>query len=77
MFMTIEDETGDINIVIWASVKETFRKTVMIAKLVMVTGTIQIANEDSTIPVIHILAERIDDYSQRLNELQFKSRSFR
>jgi len=77
MFLTIEDETGDINVVVWASLQENFRKTIMTAKLVVVTGTIEIATEDSEVPVIHIIAGRIDDYSHRLEELEFKSRSFR
>jgi len=77
MFMTIEDETGDVNVVIWASTQETFRKTVMTAKLVVITGTIEIADEGSEVPVVHVIAGRIEDFSHRLRELEFKSRSFR
>ncbi len=77
MFMTIEDETGDINIIIWARTQETFRKIIMTAKLVVVTGTIEIASEGAAVPVIHVIAGRIEDYSNRLAELEFKSRSFR
>lgn len=77
MFMTVEDETGDINVVIWASLQENFRKTIMTAKLVVITGTIEITTEDSQVPVIHVIAGNIEDYSHRLNELEFKSRSFR
>lgn len=77
MFMTIEDETGDVNVVVWASTQETFRKTVVTAKLVVVTGTIEIADEGSEVPVVHVIAGRIEDYSHRLQELEFKSRSFR
>ena len=77
MFMTIEDESGDINVVIWARTQETFRNAVMTAKLVVITGTIQIADEGSEVPVIHVVAGRIEDFSERLTELEFKSRSFR
>lgn len=77
MFMTIEDESGDINIIIWSRTQETFRKIIMTAKLVVITGTIEIAYEGAAVPVIHIVAGRIDDYSHLLSELEFKSRSFR
>lgn len=77
MFMTIEDETGDINVIIWGKTQQAFRKAVMTSKLVVITGTIQIVSEGSAVPVIHIVAGRIEDCSQRLNELEFKSRSFR
>lgn len=77
MFMTIEDETGDVNIIIWARTQETFRKIIMTAKLVVITGTIEIAKDGAAVPVIHVVAGRIEDFSGRLTDLEFKSRSFR
>ena len=77
MFITIEDETGDMNIVVWAQTQETFRKTIMTAKLVVVTGIIEIADENAAVPIVHIIAGKIEDHSHRLEELAFTSRNFR
>lgn len=57
VFMTLEDETGIANIVVWPKVMETFRKEVMGARLVMVEGRIQ----SSPDKVVHLVAERLID----------------
>jgi error-prone DNA polymerase len=61
VFMTIEDETGVANSVIWPKVLERMRKVVMGARLVVVHGRIQ-RHED----IIHIVAERLEDRSDWL-----------
>ena len=53
VFMTLEDETGIANIVVWPKVMERFRKEVMGARLVLVEGTIQSSPEK----VVHLVAE--------------------
>jgi error-prone DNA polymerase len=62
--MTIEDETGVANSVIWPKVLERERKVVMGARLVVVHGRIQ-RHED----IIHVVAERLDDRSDWLTLL--------
>ena len=62
VFMTLEDETGIANIVVWPKVMETFRKEVMGARLVMVEGYIQSSPEQVT----HLVAERLVDCSHEL-----------
>ncbi|MGJ4949228.1 error-prone DNA polymerase [Bradyrhizobium sp. HKCCYLS20291] len=57
VFMTLEDETGIANIVVWPKVMETFRKEVMGARLVLVEGRIQSSPEK----VVHLVAERLVD----------------
>jgi error-prone DNA polymerase len=64
VFMTLEDETGVANTVIWPKVLERYRKVIMTARLVRVTGRIQ-RHEN----IIHLVAERIDDLSSWLIEL--------
>ena len=64
VFMTIEDETGIANSVIWPNVLERERKVVMGARLVVVHGRIQ-RHED----IIHVVAERLEDRSDWLNLL--------
>lgn len=64
VFMTIEDETGVANSVIWPRVLERMRKVVMGARLVVVHGRIQ-RHED----IIHVVAARLEDRSDWLNLL--------
>jgi error-prone DNA polymerase len=65
VFMTLEDETGIANIVVWPKVMERFRKEVMGARLVQVEGYIQSSPEK----VVHLVAERLIDRSQDLMAL--------
>jgi error-prone DNA polymerase len=55
VFMTLEDETGIANIVVWPKVMEKFRKEVMGARLIEVEGTIQSSPDE----VVHLVAERL------------------
>jgi len=64
VFMTIEDETGVANSVIWPKVLERERKVVMGARLVVVHGRVQ-RHED----IIHVVAARLDDRSDWLRLL--------
>ena len=64
VFMTIEDETGVANAVIWPKVLERMRKVVMGARLVVVHGRVQ-RHED----IIHVVAERLEDRSDWLSLL--------
>jgi len=57
VFMTLEDETGIANIVVWPKVMERFRKEVMGARLVLVEGYIQSSPEK----VVHLVAQRLVD----------------
>ncbi len=62
VFMTLEDETGIANIVVWPKVMEQFRKEVMGARLVLVEGYVQSSPEEVT----HLVAQRLIDRSQDL-----------
>jgi error-prone DNA polymerase len=64
VFMTIEDETGIANSVIWPKVLERMRKVVMGARLVVVHGRVQ-RHED----IIHVVAQRLEDKSEWLSLL--------
>ena len=65
IFVTIEDETGVINVVIWARLFECYRRQVMAARLMLVEGNVQRSPEG----VIHLMATRIHDRSMMLNRL--------
>ena len=64
VFMTLEDETGVANIVIWKKVMEKHRKAVMGARLVKIIGEVQRAGD-----VIHVVAHRLEDLTADLDEL--------
>jgi error-prone DNA polymerase len=62
VFMTLEDETGIANIVVWPKVMARYRKEVMGARLVLVEGYIQSSPEK----VVHLVAEKLFDRSRDL-----------
>ncbi|GLS87578.1 error-prone DNA polymerase [Cypionkella aquatica] len=64
IFLTLEDETGTANVVVWKQVYEAFRKAVIAGRLVSVTGRIQ---RDG--PTTHLIAERVEDVSPLLATL--------
>lgn len=71
VFMTIEDETGIANIIIWKKTMEAYRRVVMGARLVRVRGRLQ--RESG---VIHVVAEHLEDWTQALGLLKSELRSF-
>ena len=70
MFMTLEDETGITNVVVWASLFERFRREVMGARLIEVRGRVQHSEED----VVHLVAQRLIDRSADLRTLSDEAR---
>jgi error-prone DNA polymerase len=64
IFMTLEDETGIANTIVWPKVFEAFRPVVLGARLVSVTGKLQ--NEKG---VIHVVADHIEDLTPLLRRL--------
>jgi error-prone DNA polymerase len=66
VFITIEDETGVANLVVWPDVFGKQRKIVMGARLIAVQGIVQ---RDPDSKVIHVVARRLEDHSQMLQHL--------
>lgn len=64
VFMTLEDEMGVANAVVWPNMLERFRKVVMAARLILVKGVVQ-RHED----IIHIIVQYLDDRSHALRSL--------
>jgi len=71
-FVTLEDETGYVNLVVWKRVAERQRKVLLGARLLGVVGEIQ--RESG---VTHLVAGRLRDYSALLGDLVTHSRDFR
>jgi error-prone DNA polymerase len=63
-FITLEDESGVINLVVWPDLKEKLRKVVMGARLMEVRGRVEYDDE-----VIHVIAAHLEDATHRLHAL--------
>ena len=64
IFVTLEDETGVCNVVVWAKTYERFRRAVISGRLLRITGRLQ---RDAG--VVHVVAELIEDLSPMLDQL--------
>ena len=71
MFITLEDETGIANLVVWPQVFEKFRRVVMSASMIAVRGRIQREGE-----VIHVVAHRLVDLSAELATVGSRDAAF-
>jgi DNA polymerase-3 subunit alpha/error-prone DNA polymerase len=71
IFLTIEDETGVANAIVWPTIFDRFRSVVMGARLVKIRGRLQ-----SKSGVIHTVVEHIEDITPMLGLLQKEARRF-
>jgi error-prone DNA polymerase len=76
MFVTLEDDTGTVNVIVWPAVFERFRAAVLGAQLMSVYGHWQ-RQEHGGGTVSHLVAARIIDHSALLGALVNRSRDFR
>lgn len=70
-FVTLEDETGSINLVVWQATQRAQRRPFLTARLMEVQGIVE-----SSDGVTHVIAGRLTDRSQWLAELAVHSRDF-
>jgi len=71
VFITLEDETGVLNLIVWRHLAERQRRILLSARLLGVWAEIQRADG-----VQHLIVRRLYDYSHLLGELQVHSRDF-
>ena len=64
IFVTLEDETGVVNVIVWRGIYERFRRAVIAGRMLRVTGRLQRAHG-----VTHVIAEQIEDISALLDSL--------
>ena len=64
IFLTLEDETGIVNVIVWRKLYERFRRAVISGRMLRVTGRLQRAHS-----VTHVIAEQIEDISEMLDLL--------
>ena len=69
VFLTVEDETGVANIVVWPKVFEQYRPVVMGARMVLIRGRIETSDDAPHGGVIHLIAEHIEDRTADLDLL--------
>jgi error-prone DNA polymerase len=80
LFVTLEDETGNVNVVVWASILERFQAALLQGRLLRIRGVVERERE-----VIHVVAGRVEDLTRLLDRLggddgpgsdPFRSRDF-
>ena len=71
MFVTLEDETGATNVIVWRDLGDRQRRELLGAKLLAVYGNVEREGE-----VVHVLAGRLVDLSPLLGALATRSRDF-
>jgi error-prone DNA polymerase len=70
-FVTLEDHTGNCNVVVWQATANAQKTAFLTAKILKVTGILEREGD-----VIHIIAGRLFDLTDRINGLDCKSRNF-
>ncbi|MGH8279742.1 MAG: error-prone DNA polymerase [Gammaproteobacteria bacterium] len=70
-FVTLEDETGHVNVIVWPDLGERERTILVGSRLLGITGTVQRDGE-----VIQVLATDLQDLSRQLGGLEYASRDF-
>jgi error-prone DNA polymerase len=70
-FVTLEDEDGLINLVVWQRVAARFRRALLESRLLMVDGHLEAADG-----VRHLIAARLTDATELLGGLDARSRDF-
>jgi len=76
VFVTLEDDTGCVNVIIWPDLLERYRKEVLGARLMTVYGIWQ-ADTATGGQVMHLVARRVVDHTAMLGALTLRSRDFR
>jgi error-prone DNA polymerase len=64
IFITLEDETGTANVIVWPAKFEQFRRQILTGRMMRITGRMQREGQ-----VIHVVADRIEDLSGMLDSL--------
>lgn len=72
VFLTLEDEHGFVNVVLWSNVFERYKRIVRTARLLGVRGSVQAAHD-----VVHVIAEELYVPELNTDELVHRSRDFR
>lgn len=70
-FFTLEDETGNINVIVWSGTARAQKQAYMGAQLLEIKGIVEKEGE-----VVHVIAGRLIDRSELLAAMTIKARAF-
>jgi len=73
LFLTLEDETGVMNIVVWKTTQTHFRQALLQGRLLYVKGILE--RDAIAGKVIHVIAGYIEDKTHQLSQLKTKARN--
>jgi len=71
LFITLEDETGNINVVVWQGIQQRFRQALLKGQLLLIKGKMEKKNS-----VVHVIAGFVQDQSEAIGQLKNLSRDF-
>ncbi|HEY4126971.1 MAG TPA: error-prone DNA polymerase [Gammaproteobacteria bacterium] len=72
IFVTLEDESGQVNAIVWPDLVERQRQTLLHSRLLCIVGKVQRDKES-----LHLIASRLEDYTPLLGRIETSSRDFR
>jgi len=72
IFLTLEDEFGMVNVVVWKDLGERQRRVLVDSQLLRIDGRLEMQHD-----VVHLIAGRLTDYTPLLAGLDVRSRDFR
>lgn len=71
-FVTLEDESGYVNLIVWKKIADDQRDVLLNSRLMGIEGELQVEGK-----VVHVIARKLHDHSTVLGELQVRQRNFR
>ena len=71
VFVTLEDETGYVNLIVWSSLVDSQRRELLASRLLGVSGEVQREGQ-----VLHVVAKHLEDHSALLGRLSTVTRDF-
>ena len=72
LFMTLEDETGNSNVVVWRDLQDRYRQVLLASPLILLKGTLEKTAEG----IVHVIAGHLEDASDHMAQLTVPSRDF-
>ena len=78
VFVTLEDETGFVNLILWQRVYERLRLTARHSRLMLASGKVERDRESthSEVPIVHVIVEHLERLDRPDSRLGRQSRDF-
>ena len=72
IFITLEDETGNSNVVVWKNIQERFREALLKSQFLLVQGVLEKEGD-----VVHIIANQLKNLNNEVRKLNVRARNFK